>query len=218
MSISSLPVPDLPTVPPAIFGTGSLPVRPWADEVIDALGFDPRSAYVERFWLGILGPSTTWLMRRFAAAFDSEPDGFDLPLSDTARALGLGDKGGRHSPFVRALWRCCQFDLARVSDSGVLEVRRRVPPLNRRQVLRLSEPLRAAHEAWQAAQVGARPADQARRRARALALTLLEIDPEVAAVEHRLIACGVHAAVAREATAWAWERHTTAAAAAPDAC
>jgi hypothetical protein len=36
-----------------------LPVRPWPDPVIDALGHDPRSAYVERFWLGILGPSTT---------------------------------------------------------------------------------------------------------------------------------------------------------------
>jgi hypothetical protein len=33
-----------------------LPVRPWPDSVIDALGHDPRSAYVERFWLGILGP------------------------------------------------------------------------------------------------------------------------------------------------------------------
>ncbi|MDP1805678.1 MAG: hypothetical protein Q8K72_10965 [Acidimicrobiales bacterium] len=25
-----------------------LPVRPWPDSVIDALGHDPRSAYVER--------------------------------------------------------------------------------------------------------------------------------------------------------------------------
>ena len=31
-------------------------VRPWPDPVIDAVGLDPRSAYVERFWLGILGP------------------------------------------------------------------------------------------------------------------------------------------------------------------
>jgi len=35
-----------------------LPIRPWPDGVIDALGEDPRSAYVERFWLGILGPQT----------------------------------------------------------------------------------------------------------------------------------------------------------------
>lgn len=35
-----------------------LHVRPWADTVVDRLGHDPRSAYVEAFWLGILGPLT----------------------------------------------------------------------------------------------------------------------------------------------------------------
>ena len=49
------------------FDSETLTIRPWPDEVIDRLGFDPRSPYVERFWLGVLGPSTTWLMRRFAA-------------------------------------------------------------------------------------------------------------------------------------------------------
>ena len=36
----------------------------WTDPVIDRLGYDPRSIYVETFWLGILGPTCTWLMRR----------------------------------------------------------------------------------------------------------------------------------------------------------
>ena len=39
--------------------TATLAVRPWPDPVIDALGHDPRSAYVEQYWLGILGPSST---------------------------------------------------------------------------------------------------------------------------------------------------------------
>ena len=39
--------------------TASLAVRPWPDPVIDALGHDPRSAYVEQYWLGILGPPST---------------------------------------------------------------------------------------------------------------------------------------------------------------
>src|ERR671933_2368459 len=76
------------------FPTGAppatLPVRPWPDGVIDALGHDPRSVYVERFWLGILGPSTTWLLRRLAAGLEAEPAGFSLSLPDTAQALGLG--------------------------------------------------------------------------------------------------------------------------------
>ena len=37
---------------------GSLAIEPWPDDVIDALGHDPRSQYVEIYWLGILGPSS----------------------------------------------------------------------------------------------------------------------------------------------------------------
>ena len=45
---------------------------------------------------------------------------------------------------------------------------------------------------------------------RALALTLLELDPEAGTVEQRLTGMGVHPAVAREATTWAWDRHAEA--------
>lgn len=200
---------DTPGLPPELLAAPCLPVRPWADQVIDTLGFDPRSAYVERFWLGILGPSTTWLLRRVAAAFDRSPEGFVLPLADTARELGLGDKGGRHSPFMRALYRCCQFDMGRAVGS-TLEVRRRLPPLNRRQVKHLPEPLRVAHTAWQEARLGAPAADAARRRARALALTMLEVDPDAGTVEQRLTTWGIHPTVAHDAAGWAWERHAAA--------
>src|ERR1700694_6322502 len=92
------------------FPSDSLLIRPWPDDVIDALGFDPRSAYVETYWLGILGPSTTWLLRRLVAGLDIAPEGFELPLAETARQLGLGDRGGRHSPFLRAVTRTVQFE------------------------------------------------------------------------------------------------------------
>src|SRR3954469_5564817 len=122
--------------PPA-FPTDSLTIRPWPDEVIDTVGLDPRSYYVETFWLGVLGPSTTWLLRRLVNGLEGSPAGFELDLGDTARQLGLGDKGGRHSPFVRALTRCVQFDLAHLQDTRTLAVRRKLPPLNRRQVAHL---------------------------------------------------------------------------------
>ena len=80
----------------------------WVDPVVDALGFDPRSDYVELFWLGVIGPSTTWLMRRLAAGLDRSPEGFTLDLIETARALGIGGHGGlgsRNSPFARTLVR-----------------------------------------------------------------------------------------------------------------
>jgi hypothetical protein len=197
-------------VDPRVFTDSVLPIRPWADPLIDTLGFDPRSAYVEQFWLCILGPSTTWPLRRVAAAFDRAPEGFELPLCDTARAIGLGDKCGRHSPFVRAVARACQFDMARPAGHGI-EVRRRLPPLSRRQVFRLPDDLRAAHDRWQAARVGARGDDATLRSARTLALSLFELDPDTSGVEQRLVSWRVHPAVAHDAAVWALERHVAAA-------
>lgn len=200
--VSLLPV----DTPPATV----LTVRPWPDPVIDALGHDPRSSYVETFWLGILGPSTTWLLRRMAAALEASPAGFDLDLADTAAALGLGAKGGRHSPFMRALTRCCQFDLAMARTDGTLAVRRKLPPLNRRQVLRLPPSLVAAHQEWVEVELQTPVAEQQRRRARRLALSLLELGEDVDAAERQLLRWKFHPGLCRESAAWASERHRRA--------
>lgn len=189
--------------------TDSLHIRPWPDAVIDRLGHDPRSAYVERFWLGILGPSTTWLLRRVAAGLESEPAGFELCLSDTARSLGLGGQG-RSSPFVRALSRCCQFQLAAPEDEGVLAVRRKLPPLNRRQLARLPEHVQADHERWLEADLHTPPVEKLRRRSRCLALSLLELGEDLEATERQLMRWRFHPALCRESALWAWERHAHA--------
>ena len=70
-----------------------------------------------------------------------------------------------------------QFELAQVLSPGAgeLAVRRRLPPLSRRQTARLSPALQAAHERWQAEQLKEPPAEAQRRRARQLALSLLEL-------------------------------------------
>jgi hypothetical protein len=201
--------------PLVTFACDSLTVRPWQDEVIDALGFDARSPYVERFWLGVLGPSTTWLLRRMAAGFDSAPEGFELSLGETARALGLGDRGGRNSPFLRTVNRMIQFELARVLNAGAgeLAVRRRLPPLSRRQTARLSPASQAAHERWQAEQLQEPPAAAQRRRGRQLALSLLELGEDMEAAERQLLRWRYHPALAREAVSWAVAAHRSAAAA-----
>jgi hypothetical protein len=204
-----------PTQPMVTFECDTLTVRPWADDVIDSLGFDPRAPYVERFWLGVLGPSTTWLLRRIAAGFDQHPDGFEMPLGETALALGLGDRGGRHSPFLRTVNRMIQFELARVTmpGGGELAVRRRLPPLNRRQTARLSPALQAAHERWQADQLKEPPAEAQRRRGRQLALSLLELGEDMEGAERQLLRWRYHPALARDAVNWAVAAHRSAAAA-----
>ena len=54
----------MPTQP--AFPTSQLRIEAWDDPIIDRLGHDPRSTYVETYWLGILGPSACWLLRRMA--------------------------------------------------------------------------------------------------------------------------------------------------------
>src|SRR3954465_6679691 len=130
-------MPDLSTTPDlddAAFTTTELGIEAWSDPLIDRLGHDPRSAYVERFWLGILGPSTVLLMRRLAHDLDDHPDGFTIDLVDTARSLGVGMRGGRQSPFMRTIDRVCRFGAARWQTPERLAVRRKLAPLTRAQV------------------------------------------------------------------------------------
>lgn len=188
----------------------SIYVRPWPDDIVDPIGFDPRSAYVERFWLGLLGPSTTWLMRRLVAGFDYQPDGYELPLGETARGLGLGDRGGRHSPFLRSINRTIQFGLAKVCGADELAVRRRLAQLTQRQLSRLSPAQQEAHARWQQDHHADDGPEGQRRRARQLALSLLELGEDFDSTERQLHHWQYHPAVAHEAVRWAWDRHRLA--------
>ena len=127
-------------------------IRPWIDPVVDEHGHDPRSAYVEQFWLGVIGPTATWLMRRFVTGFDAEPSGYRLDLEHTATAMGLSLGKGMASPFARAVQRCVMFGLVHPLSDG-FAVRRRLPPIGHRHLSRLPEELRAAHESWERATV-----------------------------------------------------------------
>lgn len=122
-------------------------IRPWIDPVVDARGVDPRSAYVERFWLGVLGPTATWIMRRFAEEFDEQPDGFSIDLRATASAMGLSFSRGGRSPFGRAIQRCVMFGLAQPMSDG-FGVRRRLPQVAKRHLDRLPPDIQQAHESW----------------------------------------------------------------------
>lgn len=134
IDVADLPVPV----------TGSLRVAAWADPYLAEHGHDVRSSYVELFWLGILGPTATMLLRRLATGLEHAPDGYLLPVVDTARSLGLGAPTSRQSSFVRALHRCVIYRTARFADDG-LQVRLRLPSLHAGQLRRLPESLQAAH-------------------------------------------------------------------------
>lgn len=197
---------SVPIPPPAVgFTIPVLKVRPLVDPLVDEFGFDLRSRYVERFWLSALGPSTTLLLRRIADGFDESPDGFDLDLAATAGGLGLAARGGRHSPFMRALVRTTKFGLARL-HSDTFDVRRRIPPMNLGQLNRLPEDLRDEHSAWLRAYGSPNAQPDRQRRARRLALGLLEAGDDASVIEHQLHQWQFHPALAHDAVRWAVER------------
>ncbi len=126
-------------------------VEPWPDVVLDKLGQDPRSEYVERFWASVLGPSATLLLRRLASELDRHPEGFELDTVSWAQELGIGIRSGRNSPFWRALERSAHFRATHLQGHQLL-VRRRMAPLSLRQLDRLPTHLQEAHRRWMAQQ------------------------------------------------------------------
>jgi hypothetical protein len=183
----------------------ALRVTPWPDPVLDVLGHDPRSWYAETFWLPTLGPTSLLLMRHLADRFEQSPDAVELPVADTAAALGLGARDGNSSPLMRSLNRLELFELASPQDETTIAVRRALPPVNRRHVRRLPVALQARHAEWVSSQ-GAAPVELARRRARRVALTLVVQGEPMDAVERALHAGGFHPALAHEAVRWARDR------------
>lgn len=181
-------------------------VKPWSDPILDVLGHDPRSWYVETFWLPTLGPTCVLLMRHLADRFDRAPDGIALDVTTTSECLGLGPRDGSSSPLRRSLARLEQFDLAVSEPEAIVRVRRNLPPVNRRHVRRLPVELQARHAEWVTSTVQLGPLDLAKRRARRVAITLLEQGDEIDRVERALGSVGFHPSVCREAAQWASDR------------
>jgi hypothetical protein len=199
---------------PEAFVPTTLIIQPWPDPVIDTVGHDPRSLYAETFWLPTLGPTALLLLRHLAARFEQRPSAIELPVAEASQALGLGERAGNSSPIVRSLVRLETFDLACSDGQGTVAVRRNLPPLHRRHVRRLPPALQAQHAHWAEVTLADPPHAEARRRARRLALALLEQGDDVDHAERVLFATGFHPAVCHDAARWAWQRHRDAAAAA----
>lgn len=129
----------------------TLHVIAWEDPVVDVRGFRVEDPYVEMFWLPVLGPTATWLLRRMASGLESAPHGYNVGLDEMARTIGVAYSEGRHNPFGRALHRCVMFGAAQqvaVAPVRTLAVRRHLPMLPARHLARLPDQLRTAHSDW----------------------------------------------------------------------
>jgi hypothetical protein len=167
----------------------TLLIHPWIDPIVDRRGHDPRSLYVEHFWLGVIGPTATWLLRRLAAHFDGQPSGGDIDVRALAESLGLSVVKGPSSPFGRALQRCVMFGAARpVSDDGTgWEVRRRLPTVAQRHLRKLPVAVQQLHESWNKTTI---PRDSL-VRAHRLAAAMAENGDTPNVVEAQLLVLGI---------------------------
>lgn len=120
-------------------------LKPWKDELVEAVGYDARSIYVEMCWLPIMGPTATWLFRRLGSWAEFNPDGLTVDMTDLAVSLGLGEGLGRSSLLNKAMDRLLQFGVARWGE-GELQVRQALAPLSARHARRLSYTACRFHE------------------------------------------------------------------------
>ncbi|WP_419841952.1 hypothetical protein [Candidatus Poriferisodalis sp.] len=180
-----------------------LRVRAWHDPAVGSRGHDPRSAYVERFWIAVLGPSVVWLLRLLAREFDeiSAGEEIHLDLDSTARRLGLQHRGGRQSTFMRTIDRCRMFDLAHFDENAVLMVRRLMPAVPRRLRMRMPQQLRDEIGDWRQADDRS---DFSVGETRLLATCMLTLGHGLHESAERLVTLGLAPSAANEATAWAW--------------
>jgi hypothetical protein len=141
----------------------------------------------------VLGPTATWLIRRLAAGLEQHPEGYELDLAVTARAMGMSYVADRPSPFGRAVQRCHMFGVAHRRTDGIA-VRRRIPALSARHLRRMPDELQAMHADWIRTTIHV---DEL-TRAHSLAATMFDLGDDPSVVEHQLVALGVRDAVASE--------------------
>ena len=174
-------------------------VESWVDPNLEAVGHHPRSPYVELFWLSVLGPTSTWLLRRLSMLIEQSPDGFELDTGNCSRELGLGGRATLNTAFVRAIDRCCRFGLMQKGRKATLFVRRRLPGLTPRMIERLPEGLQGVHEQYLKS-MSASWGHGDLTRAKKIADTLFECGDSVEEVERHLHLLQIHPALAHEAS------------------
>jgi hypothetical protein len=125
-------------------------IVPWRDPAVDLVGHPVRSDYVEWFWLPVLGPSATWLLRRCDLWMEHNPAGFTMDSHDIARSLGIASRDDVGSTFARSLTRLQMFGAAQPT-ANALAVRRVMPRVAAHHLARMPAYLRAYHAEWLAA-------------------------------------------------------------------
>lgn len=172
----------------------------WPDALIDRLGYDAESDYVEYFWLPILGPSSIWLFRRVSQMLKAAPSGVQVKTLPFGRSLGLGGNSGGRSLIAKTLSRCVYFELARPTGPNSFSFKEKLAPLSARQLERLPADLKELHRQGASLFFGQREGEMLQARRMALSLAYLGEDHEF--IRGQLIDWRFSESAIEEATAW----------------
>ena len=190
----------------------TLTIKPWPDPVVDTLGHDPRSRYVETFWLPTLGPTALLLLRHLADRFDRNPERHRAhrvrhvarARARPARRHELADRAharrGSRSSTSPATTRCRHGRGAAQRPAGQPPP---PPPPARRRAGRARRVGRGAARRRAARR-------RARRTRRRIAFTLLEQGDDPDHVERVLHAHRLPPRRRHDSARWAYERHRDA--------
>lgn len=110
-------------------------------------GWFAISDYVERFWLPILGPTSTLILRHCYGPL-SDTGNYALDLELAPQMFGIGPGRSRHSIWARSIMRLVQFGMARCKSAEELEMRTIIPGLSSGQVVKLHPELAAQHRTF----------------------------------------------------------------------
>lgn len=127
---------------------GMIWVRHWHDPLVESLGHCVQSTYVEEFWLPVLGPTATWLVRMLARDLAAAPSGYRADLAEIAGRLGVSWSPTAPSTLARAIERTVMFGACALHDDpAVLDARLHLAPVPRRHLARMPRVVQWRHDA-----------------------------------------------------------------------
>lgn len=122
-------------------------LRLWGDPPGGGEVVPSRSAYVDQFWLPVLGPVATCTARLLARHLSQEPGPVSILLGDLATGLGLDPQSSAPAVLGRAFQRLEETQILANGPDGALLVRRGFPHLGPVELGCLPFALQSAHRA-----------------------------------------------------------------------
>ncbi len=110
-------------------------------------GVDPRSVYVDYFWLPLLGPVALCTARLLTELVASGADPIHLSVDEIGSSIGIED-GTAPATVLRALQRLESAGIITVAADGSLHLLPQLPRLSAGQVERLPDDLQLVHRDW----------------------------------------------------------------------